>query len=47
MKHRSNLCTRIFTALALSVTMLVTAVPVSAGEIPENNEVCSQTTISP
>ena len=38
MKHRSNLCTRIFTALALSVTMLVTAVPVSAGEIPENND---------
>ena len=38
MKHRSNLCTRIFTALALSVTILVTAVPVSAGEIPENND---------
>ena len=38
MKHRSNLCKRIFTALALSVTMLVTAVPVSAGEIPESDD---------
>lgn len=38
MKHRSNLCTRIFIVLALSAAMLVTAVPVSAGEIPENND---------